>query len=121
MKMHPQIISQKGTPAFVVLPYDEYETIVGLLEDIIDLKAVQAAKNDKSERFPLTLIHEIAEGKPPIKAYREYRKLTQSDLADKVSTTKQYISQLESGERKGTMQILKKIAKCLKVSLEDII
>jgi transcriptional regulator with XRE-family HTH domain len=52
---------------------------------------------------------------------REYREFSQSVLAEKTKVSKQYISQLENGERKGTLAILKKIAKVLAVDLEDII
>ena len=37
MKIHPQVISQKGMPAFIVLPYKEYEALLNRLEDIEDI------------------------------------------------------------------------------------
>jgi DNA-binding XRE family transcriptional regulator len=119
MKIHPQIISQKGQPAFVVLPYKEYKTILESLEDIEDVEAVKEAELDKSERFPLTVVEDIASGNP-IKVLRKYRKISQAELANRINVSRQYISQIESGERTGTAKILKKIALILNVNLDDL-
>ena len=121
MKIHPQIILQNKTPLFAILPYEEYKSILEKLEDILDVEIIQAAKSNKDERFPLWLVESIASGKSAIKAYREYRHLSQSELAEKAKISKQYVSQLENSERKGTLAVLKKIAKILNIELEDII
>lgn len=120
MKIHPQIILQNKIPVFAILPYEEYESILEKLEDIADIEIIHASKADKHERFPLSLVENIASGKNRIKAYREYRGLSQHALAEKVKISKQYVSQLENNERKGTLTILRKIAKILAVDLEDI-
>ncbi len=121
MKIHPQIILKNKTPVFAILPYEEYESILEKLEDLADIEIIQAAQSDKSERFPLWLIESIATGKNAIKAYREYRELSQNALAEKAKISKQYVSQLENNERKGTLAVLRKIAKVLNIELEDII
>lgn len=121
MKIHPQIISQNGHPAFVVLPYEEYEVLLDQFEDLADIEAIELSKNDDSERFPLELIERIASGENAIKVYREYRKINQATLAKKIDISRQYISQLEAGERNGTPQLLKKIAKELKIELGDLV
>lgn len=121
MKFHPQTILQKGLPIFVVLPYGEYEALLEKLEDAVDIMAVEANKHDKSERFPFELVKELAGGKNPVKAFREYRKYSQSKLAKLAGITKQYISQIENGERAGATKTMKKIAKALKVDLDDLV
>ena len=120
MKIHPQIIKKSGTPIFVVLPYEEYKNIIELLEDIEDIKAVQEADKDGSESFPLELMQKIATSKKPIKAFREYRNISQADLARTVGVSRQYINQLENSERTGSIKILKAIAQILMVDLDDI-
>jgi DNA-binding XRE family transcriptional regulator len=94
--------------------------MVNKLEDIEDIKAVEAAQTDNSERFPLDLIEKIASGENAIKAFREYRRLSQVELAKEVDVSRQYISQIENGERVGTAKLLKKIAHVLEVDLYDI-
>lgn len=121
MKIHPQIILEGKKPIFALLPYSEYENLLHTLEDIEDVEVILSAEKDDTERFPLELIESIAAGKNPVKAYREYRKLSQSELARKIDISKQYISQIEKGEKTGSAKILKKIAKILRVELDDII
>lgn len=120
MKIHPQIISQKGSPAFVVLPYKEYRIMLETLEDIEDVEAIELAHNDPNERFSLDIVEKIASGKNPIKVFREYRNLSQTELAKKAKISRQYICQIESGERTGTAKLLKEIARVLKVDLDDL-
>ena len=109
MKIHPQYINENGLPAFVVLPIEEYETLLYKLEDV-----------DGSERFPLDLVETIASGIHPIKAFREYRKLSQVALAKQAAISRQYLSQIENHERTGTTKVLKAIAQVLNVDLDDI-
>jgi len=45
----------------------------------------------------------------------------QNDLAKHVDVSRQYISQLEAGERDGSTHVLKKIANSLNVDLDDIV
>jgi len=120
MKIHPQIILQKGAPAFVVLPYKEYEAMLASIEDAEDIEAVEMAQVDNSERFPLAIVERIASGESAIKVFREYRELSQTELSHRANVSRQYISQIESGERTGTAKILKKIAVILSVDLDDI-
>jgi len=121
MKIHPQVISQNGHPAFVVLPYEEYEMLLNQFDDLADIEAIELSKNDDSEHFPLDLVERIASGENAIKVFREYRKVNQAGLAKRVDISRQYISQLEAGDRNGTPQVLKKIAKELKVDLDDLV
>ena len=121
MKFHPQLISQKGIPVFAVLPYKEYQTLIEALEDLEDIADFEASKHDTSEYFPFELVKELADGKNPVKAFREYRKYSQSKLAKLAGITKQYISQIENGERAGATKTMKKIAKALKVDLSDLV
>jgi DNA-binding XRE family transcriptional regulator len=121
MKIHPQLITKKGQPLFVVLPYNEYQTILSTLEDIIDIEAVIASQNDAGEPFPLDVVERIAAGENAIKIFREYRELTQSELAEQAGISRQYMFQIENNERVGATSVLKKIAKCLAVSLDDIV
>ena len=52
----------------------------------------------------------------PIKVWREYRELTQQQLAEIAGISKPYLSQIETGKRIGTAEILSAIAKALDVS-----
>lgn len=121
MILKPQIISKDGIPEYVVISYKDYENILALLEDIEDIEDLKANENDESERFPLDVVHRIASGENAIKVFREYRKISQTAFAKMVGISKQYISKIENGERKGTAKILKLIAQSLGIDLDDLV
>ncbi|MFQ5717536.1 MAG: helix-turn-helix domain-containing protein [Nitrospinales bacterium] len=60
-------------------------------------------------------------GENKIKAWREFRGLTQKELAEKSGTAQPYIAQLEKGERNGTAKTLKKIAGALDIDVDSLI
>ncbi len=125
MKENIQLIERDGNPEWAVIPYEEYLKLleqVELLEDIRDYDAAKAAlENDEDELIPSEVVFAILDGENPIKVWREYRGLTQQQLADKVKISKPYLSQIETGKRTGTTEILSTIAKALDVSLDEVV
>ncbi|MGE3475885.1 MAG: type II toxin-antitoxin system prevent-host-death family antitoxin [Rhodospirillaceae bacterium] len=113
--MKHQIISQDGKPAFVVIPIDEWRQIESKLEDRGDAAAVRAFLKEPTETFPDAVVSAILDGAHPIKAFREYRDMTQAQLASKAGTTAAYISQIERGDRRAGRKLRGKIGVALKV------
>ena len=124
MKDEIQIIERDGKPEWAVLPYEEYLKLVEqaeLLEDIRDFDEIRAAiERGEEELIPAEVVNAILDGKNPIKVWREFRHLTQQQLADRVGISKPYLSQLETGKRTGTTDVLAAIAKALYLSLEQV-
>lgn len=54
-----------------------------------------------------------------IKSYRKLKKLTQTDLADMLGTTKQTISRYEKGERKADQDVLFALVDIFGVTIDD--
>ena len=73
------------------------------------------------ELIPSQVVYALLDGENPIRVWREFRALTQQQLAGKAGISKPYLSQLESGKRRGTTEVLKRIAEALDVSLEDLV
>ncbi len=120
MKLNPQIIYKGKLPEYVLLPIKQYNEILERLEDLEDIEDARKSREANEEGFPLELISEISHGKNPITAFREYRNLSQTALAEMVNASKQYISQLEKDDRTGTTKVLKAIAKALQVDFDLI-
>lgn len=121
MKLHPmKIYDDKQNVKYVLLTIKEYKQVLELLEDSQDLQDMEQQQQENVEFFPLELAKALANGAHPIKAYREHRQLSQTQLAKAVGVSKQYISQLEKGNRTGTLSLLKRIATVLNVELADI-
>ena len=125
MNENIQLNERDGKPEWAVLPYEEYLQLLEqaeMLEDIRDYDAAKAAlENGEDELIPAEVVFAILDVENPIKVWREYRGLTQQQLADKVKISKPYISQIETGKRTGTTEILSAIAKALDVSLDDVV
>ena len=88
------------------------------LDDVALFDAVKAV--DDGFRVPGTVAHAILDGTHPVKAWRDYRGLTQDALAEKASLSKGYLSQIETGKRVGVAKTLKTLAAALGVTLSEI-
>ncbi len=123
--MSVQIIEQNGQPEWAVIPYEAYLQLVEqaeMLQDIRDYDAVKAAlEQGDEELIPGQVVYAILDGENPIRVWREYRGLSQQELAERVNISVPYLSQLETRKRKGSLEVLKVIAKTLSISLDDVV
>ena len=118
--MSAQIIEKDGVPEFAVLPYAEYERLLAIAEDKMDAADVLAYREAREESFPESVVDGLVNGDHPIKVYRNYRQLTQQELADRIGKSKPYIAKLEAGERTGTIDVLARITEVLEVDLDQL-
>jgi DNA-binding XRE family transcriptional regulator len=121
MKNRVQFIPNDDSPAYAVLPYADYLRLIG--DDraaLSDEEIFDRAMAADEESFPEEIAARLTSGENPIRVFRRHRKLTQSDLADKIGSTSTYVSQLENGVRKGSVEMLKAIAAALNVDLDDL-
>ncbi|GAB4504971.1 MAG: helix-turn-helix transcriptional regulator [Anaerolineales bacterium] len=125
MKENVQIIERGGKPEWAVLPYEKYLQLLEQAEMFEDIRDYDAAKAElekgKDELVPSEVVYAILDGENPVKVWREYRGLTQQQLADQAGMSKPYLSQIETGKRRGTTEILTAIAKALDISLDDLV
>lgn len=123
--MSVQVIKQDDQPEWAVIPYDQYLELVEnaeMLQDIQDYdRARVSLEGGLDELISADVVNAILEGENIIKVWREYRGLSQTQLAKKAGISVPYLSQLESGKRKGTIESLSSIAKALNLSLELIV
>ena len=120
--MTVQIIEKGGKPEFAVLPYDEYMALLEAADTIDDLKLYRNAKAHPNEEvIPGEIVNRLLDGESPIKVWREYRTLTQEQLAQRAGISTPYISQLESGKRVGTATALRAIATALGITVDELL
>lgn len=123
--MSVQIIERNGKPEWAVIPYKAYLQLVEQVEALQDLRDYDSAKEalnrGEEELIPEEVVYALLDGKNPIKVWREYRGLSQSQLAKAAGISIAYLSQLETGRRKGSTKVLSALAKILELSLDDVV
>jgi DNA-binding XRE family transcriptional regulator len=122
--MNVQLILRDGKPEWAVLPYEHYQRLlqeIEMLEDIRDYDTAKQTLVDGEELVPSELTYAILDGKHPVRAWREHRKLTQEQLAEAAGISKSYLSQIESGKRRGTTNVLVALANALGLDLDDVV
>jgi DNA-binding XRE family transcriptional regulator len=120
-----QIIERDGKPEWAVLPYEAYLQLAEdaeMLQDIRDYDRVKAEiEQGEQEVIPGEVVNALLDGENPVKVWREFRLLTQQQLATAVGISAPYLSQIEKNRRTGTLEVLTAIAKELQVTLDDIV
>jgi DNA-binding XRE family transcriptional regulator len=121
-----QFIKTKHGEELAVLPRSEYERLVALAsdEDVGTARIVRKAQagiaGGHEIALPKGVVDRLATGENPIRVLREWRGLTQAELAvsESLGITQGYLSDLEAGKRRGPVTLHQKIARALGVPVE---
>ena len=122
--MTVQIIKKDGHPEWAVIPYDEYIRLkeeAEMLQDVAEYDAAMDALEQGEELISSEVAFAILDGENPIRVWRNFRGFTQQELADRAGISKPYLSQIETGKRTGTADVLVAIAVALGVTIDDVI
>jgi DNA-binding XRE family transcriptional regulator len=120
-------ITHHGKP-YVAVPVALYEKMLEAVEDASDAavasEVLAALTSGKQETFSLALVDALAEATTAgerLTLWRNHRGYSKVALGRMIGVSGQYISQIESGDRKGSAAILRKIAVALCCTLDDLI
>ena len=118
------ILRHEGKPAFVVMPYDEYQALVEKLEDLEDSDAIRecraALRRGEEELIPADVVGRLLT-ENTVKVWREYRGMSQKALSEQAGISEAMISQIESGKKQGSLKTITKIAHALNLRVDDIV
>ena len=123
--MNVQLIERDGKPEWAVLPYAEYEHLMALLEDMQDAGDAQRIMSNlargEDEALPQAVAQRLLNDEAPLRVWREYRGLTQTQLAEAAGITQAMVTMIETGRRKGQTSTLKRLADALGVGVDDLV
>ena len=122
--MKVQVIERGGKPEWAVIPYEDFQRLMEDVEMLQDVRAYDEAKRalaSGEELVPSEVTYAILDGGNPVRVWREHRGLTQQQLAGAAGISIPYLSQIESGKRTGSAEVLAAIARELRLSLDDIL
>jgi DNA-binding XRE family transcriptional regulator len=108
-----------------ILPRAEYERLKKLADEAVEdagtARLVARAKKEVADGAPLLpkqIVDRLANGENPIRVLREFRGYTQTMLVVALQITQGYLSDLETGKRKGPLALHQKIARALGLPLD---
>jgi DNA-binding XRE family transcriptional regulator len=109
---------------FAMLPAEDYRRLLALAEDREDEIAADNARARREageEYVPADLVNRIIDGESALKVWREYRGLSQVQLAKVANCRLATISEIENGKAQGKPRLWRAFAEALQVDLEDIV
>ena len=123
--MNKQIITTSSGERLVVIPEADYVAMREALEDIVDVEAVRAFRQKlaagNEDLIPAEYADRILDGESKVRVWREYRGLTAVDLAARVGISPAYLSQIETGARESSLDVMRRIAGTLGVTIDDLV
>lgn len=123
--MNVQIIERDGSPEWAVLPYAEYERLMARLEDVQDREDAAAIRTalmqGEEERVPAAVADRLMNGDSPLRVWREYRGMSQQQLAEAAGVSQAMVTMIETGRRTGQVSTLRRLAGALDVDMEDLL
>ena len=122
--MNTQIIEKDGRPEWAVVPYDDYQRLLEIAEDMADIRAADeasAALAAGEEMIPGELVRRLAAGEQPLRLWREHRGLSTAALAQAAGLDEALILGLEAGDIPLEEPIQTTLALALKIDADDLV
>jgi DNA-binding XRE family transcriptional regulator len=108
----------------VVLPAADYARLIDAVEMAQDVAAFDEFDRKlaagEEELIPAVIVDRILAGENRVRVWREHRAVSVKALAEAAGLTPAYLSQLETGKRDGTLDTYRKLAKALRVTLDEL-
>lgn len=109
----------------VTISRAEHQRLLAIEEDFADLRAYDHVKAileaGEDELVPAALVDRLLAGESALRVWREYRGMTQAQLAVASSVNRVQIADIESGKSVGSVATVKKLAEALSLSIHDLV
>ena len=102
----------------VTLSRAEYEDLVDARDHALAMRDVVTGAMETLSEAELD---EYLAAPTPLAFWRRRRGLTQAALAAEVGITQPYLAQIETGQRTGDVRLHARLAKALRVRMEDLV
>jgi DNA-binding XRE family transcriptional regulator len=129
VKSRVQFIHTPGGDDLAVLSRSDYDRLVALAAEAqedagasrIVRNSIRALKEGREVVLPKAVVDRLANGDNPVRVIREWRDMIQGELAVAVGISQNYLSEIETGRRKGPAELQKKFARALGVPIDLLI
>jgi len=127
MMRNARTITENGKK-MAVLPLAEYTRMLAIIEAKEDTQDIQDARHilarvkaGQEQLVPGEVVNAIIGGAHPLRAWRTHRGITAAALAEKAGIARAYLTQIETRKRKGTIGILRALAKALQTDVDSLL
>jgi DNA-binding XRE family transcriptional regulator len=121
--MRIETITRRGRE-FAVIPVKDLEKLMEDAEMLADVRAYDAARSrledGEDELVPLEITERRLRGEARLRIWREYRRLTQEQLAKKAKVSRALIAAIETKRKAGSVSTWKRLGAALDVSWEQL-
>lgn len=111
-----------------ILPRAEYEALLAKADEFDEdegtARLIERGRQEIESGallLPLDVIDRLADGENPVRILREWRGMTQVEVASRTDLSQGHISDIETGRRIGTPAALRQIADALGVPLDLLV
>lgn len=99
----------------------EYEALLQAKEDLEDIAAYDNARALNEEGMPSELVKRLLAGENPLRIFRTWREVNQSELSRTSGVNRTQIADIEAGRSNGSVETMKKLADALDVTVDELV
>jgi DNA-binding XRE family transcriptional regulator len=112
-----KFIVTPGGEKLAMLPVEDYES---MLDALTHQRAMSDYRGGRLEALTLEETRALLAAPTPLAFWRARRGMTQAKLAKAAGTTQPHIADLEAGKHGGSLDVMARIARALKVSIDSL-
>jgi DNA-binding XRE family transcriptional regulator len=103
----------------------QYDRLREAVDDLADLRTGQRVLADlasgEDEAIPIELVRRMVESESPLRVFRDFRGLSQTELSERSGVNRVQIADIEAGRKVGSVDTVKRLAKALGVQIDDLV
>ncbi|MEM7489722.1 MAG: helix-turn-helix transcriptional regulator [Pseudomonadota bacterium] len=111
----------------ITIEVEEYERLkraadaLEAIEDAADLEAIEQARAHPEDGMPGRYVGRLIDREAPLRVFRDWRGLTQQQLADAAGVSRVQIAEIEAGRKTGSVATLGRLAEALSTTIDELV
>jgi len=119
--MQHTFVTTPSGEELVLVSRADFERLQELFDAVSHRQTMEAIARGEQEVLTAEEVRQALSAPSPLAFWRRKRGLTEKTLSGLVAASQSYLADLEAGRRKGDPALIKRLAKALKVRMEDLV
>ena len=116
--MNAKFVVTPGGEKLAILPASEFEE---MRDALLHQTAMADYRAGRAEALTLDEVQSLLAAPTALAFWRAKRRMTQTALAKAAGTTQPHVADLESGKHGGSLDVMARIAKALKIPVDSLV